>query len=333
MRIWTELLAPKELGSPAVGRLLERFELQPLIALPPERETGAMAAAIGALSARGLPIGIWPLLSDLDGYWGSERNAETFGARARAALDFAGRVAQVQTLALDLEPPIERTRALLDPDRNGRAIVRSIRESITPEIRLQRRTARTTFDLLRVELRARKIETIAAVVPLVLLDLGARHAPWQAVLGTPVEPPAWDVLCPMLYGSMIQSALGTSGAVLAPHFIFAACSALVASVGAARASAALGLAGPGKLGDEASYTRPEELVADVAAARAAGVEDLALYSLDGVLGRSEPERWLEALVGTPPAPPGGTVLRTALRMGARAVSWSSKTAGDILGPR
>ena len=60
-----------------------------------------------------------------------------------------------------------------------------------------------------------------------------------------------------------------------------------------RGSVSLGLVAPGKLEDEPAYGEPEELKRDVAVARGAGVEDLALYSLDGVLRRGAPERWLE----------------------------------------
>src|SRR5437588_9404588 len=105
-RIWCELLPPEELGHHATIALLEKFGLEPLIALPPDRETESMAKAIRALSQSSVPIGVWPLLSDEQGYWPSEANAAQFLPRVTRAIDFVDRAgASVRTLAVDLEPP------------------------------------------------------------------------------------------------------------------------------------------------------------------------------------------------------------------------------------
>jgi hypothetical protein len=55
----------------------------------------------------------------------------------------------------------------------------------------------------------------------------------------------------------------------------------------------------GALGDEPVYRAVRELREDVAAARAAGIEDLSLFDLGGVLARPPAEAWIEALVETP----------------------------------
>jgi hypothetical protein len=68
-----------------------------------------------------------------------------------------------------------------------------------------------------------------------------------------------------------------------------------------RASVSLGAVGTGALGDERTYRDPAELVEDVGIARGAGIDDLALFNLDGALARPPISRWLDALVETPPA--------------------------------
>ncbi len=59
------------------------------------------------------------------------------------------------------------------------------------------------------------------------------------------------------------------------------------------AGASLGAVGSGAFGDEPTYRSPAELADDVAVARAAGVDDLALFDLGGVLRRPPAEAWLD----------------------------------------
>src|SRR5262245_26922992 len=107
-RIWVESLPPQELGGSAARRLLAKWGVPPLIALPPNLEPAAMLEAMRALAQENLPFGIWPLLTDQDGYWPGERNAPAFAKRAQNALTFTRRAAAPKTLAVDLEPPLEK---------------------------------------------------------------------------------------------------------------------------------------------------------------------------------------------------------------------------------
>ncbi|MCC7381761.1 MAG: hypothetical protein IT384_08020 [Deltaproteobacteria bacterium] len=325
-RIWCEALPPAELRADATLRLLARHQLQPIIALSPEKEDAAMAAALGALSRAGIRVGLWPLLADQDGYWVSARNARSFRRRAEEALAFAERAgASIRTLAIDLEPPLDVTRSLLDRRRARRAVWAGLREGASSASRIERARARHSFSALRRDLARRGVESIAAVMPPVIFDLAAAHHPWQAFFGTPLEPPRWDRVCPMLYGSVIGSLLPEGQREAVPAILHAAAERLVAVVGAERSSAALGLIGAGKLGDEPRYEAPEALARDVAAVRAAGVDDLALFSLEGVLGAEAPERWLEAFAHAAPRAPSQRWRRAVLSMTfgglARASGW------------
>jgi hypothetical protein len=49
------------------------------------------------------------------------------------------------------------------------------------------------------------------------------------------------------------------------------------------------------------YRAPNELADDVAIARAAGVDDLALFDLAGAVARPPLDDWLDAFVSTAPA--------------------------------
>jgi hypothetical protein len=320
-RIWCEHLPPEVLDDPSLVALLERHALEPLVALPPAAETPAMQRALGRLGRAGVPLGLWPLLDDAAGYWPSTANAHAFAARVEEALAFAaGAGATVRVVAIDLEPPLSRTRALLAPGFGPRvaALWGELRAALHEEERRRAAEARACFEALARGLQARGMETIAAVAPPALLDLEAGVDLWQSVLKTPVwdrrgeRTTPWAVVSPMLYTSMMRPLLTGLGPRGAPTLLLLAARLLRARLAQARPALSLGCVGPGKLGDEPTFADPEELARDVALASAAGIDDLALFDLAGALRRGPPEPWLRAF--TDPGDPRGT--RPSRRAGA-----------------
>lgn len=315
LRIFTELMPPERLAEPATRRLLSRFGVQPLVALPPERETPAMADALARLSGAG-PIGLWPLLEDTEGYWPSDGNVQAFSARVDAALAFARRAgAQVRTVVVDLEPPLEVTHALFDDGPVGAMVTLSgrVRRAWRVDERRRREQARADFVAFGARLEALGLESFATVLPNVLLDAPGGRGIWQALLETQALAPRWGRVCPMLYTSVFRSMLPSGRAASARALAFELARRARIRCGP-RAAAALGLAGRGKLGSEPVLPSPEALAADVAVVRAAGLDDLALFSLEGVLDRDAPEAWLAAFAEARAAPPAG-LLPWAWRLG------------------
>ncbi|MEQ9073301.1 MAG: hypothetical protein RLP09_05550, partial [Sandaracinaceae bacterium] len=147
---------------------------------------------------------------------------------------------------------------------------------------------------------------------------------WQRALGTPIDA-GYDVLSAMLYTSLFEGyGFGVVRRDDARALLDRFARESRARFGP-RASASLGAIGVGALGDERTYRDPAELAEDVALARAAGVEDLALFDLSGALARPPLGAWLDALVETPPAPEGA---RQTPR--ARAVIASASVVGVAL---
>jgi hypothetical protein len=228
------------------------------------------------------------MVDDEDGRWGSTFNAQLYS-------EFVLRVADLAhancTIAIDLEPPIALTRALL----SGNPL--SIRRLARIE---NRESGLLILQDLMAQLRERGCRTIGAVHPILLAD-GDGHSAWQWLLGTPIDKMNFDAVSPMAYTSLIE---GYSRGVLARR---AATSLLVQTASAARtrwqdrASISLGSVGVGALGDERPYRGVAELAHDVSLARACGIDDLALFDLGGILQKAEPHAWLDAFVKTPAA--------------------------------
>ena len=124
----------------------------------------------------------------------------------------------------------------------------------------------------------------------------------------------------MIYTSLLEGyARGALSRADAVSLLAATARATARRYGA-RGSVSLGASGRGALGDEPTYRCRAELVEDLAVVRAAGIDDILLFSLGGVLGRKRPEAWLDALVDTGPA-------KGISRLTARAAALAGASIG------
>ncbi|MDC0745099.1 hypothetical protein [Polyangium mundeleinium] len=290
LRIWCEMVTHAEITSPAVLAALAQRKIGLIVAAQPGPRADLVRLAQAARDA-GLSFAIWPMLTDAAGRWASVDNAARFASYVHALvdeLDAAG--ALPDEVALDLEPPIDRLRRMLGLDPPARS-------APPPD------DGEAILGALVRDLRARvptPIRVSAAVIPLVLLD--DERSGLERWLGTPVGSIAWDHTSVMVYTTLIE---GYSRGLLTRNDVrplLASACRLTASRFGARAGVSLGAVGKGALGDEATYRSAAELADDVAIARAAGIEDLTLFDLGGVLRRPPWEAWLDAFTCTAPAP-------------------------------
>jgi hypothetical protein len=260
----------------------------------------------------GVRIGLWPMLAHADGRWPNVHNAELFQPFAERLLA-ACAAEPPDELAIDLEPPIHEFRALVALE--GAIVTHMLRR------RGVRRGAARFAELL-AHLEERGVASVAAVVPLVLADMDGGG--WQRFFGTPISLP-FSRVSPMLYTSLFEGySRGVIGRREAVELLDAGARAAVRRFGT-RASASLGAVGSGVLGDEPIYRSVDELREDVAVAHLAGIEDIMIYSLDGMLARPPVEAWLDTLVDTsaattPSRSPRSTAILATIVAATRAMS-------------
>jgi hypothetical protein len=312
-RIWSELVPLGELARSPVLAELARRRIELLVAVQPKDRSQVVPLVTRAREVE-LSIGLWPLLEDRDGRWLHPGNAEAFAGWIDELLSILDRASlTVDALALDLEPPILEVRRILDGDLGAARAWLGRGVDAAPHARL--------VD----SLRERAIEVVAAVVPPVLLpDRPSRG--WQRVLGTPIDGIAYDVVSAMLYTTLFE---GYSAGVVRRADACALLSRfarLASNRFGAHASVSLGAVGKGALGDERTYRDASELAEDVGIAQSAGVDDLALFDLAGVLARPPIEPWLDALTETaasPPPPPSARAgaIVSALWVTGHALAW------------
>ncbi|MFC1888347.1 hypothetical protein ACFL4G_01185, partial [Thermodesulfobacteriota bacterium] len=254
-------------------------------------------------TSAGIELALWPLLPDEIGYWPNERNVDSFSAFVQEILD------QVRTdglrlpwIAIDMEPPIYQMDALkgtwgIDRLRTLASLARANRNRPRFEAASDRYRS-----LLGVIHRA-GAKTLVPVLPILSHELTRNGQGLQDLLETPITGIGWDVISLMIYNSML---VGYSGERIswtdARWYLYSTCREMRRALGT-RASVSVGLLSPAKLGDEPYYEDPDELRPDVQAAVAAGIADIAVYSLEGILGKKDPEAWLKTVARSGPAVP------------------------------
>lgn len=252
--------------------LLGRFGVQVAVAEHRGQPAPGLVDALRCLERAGVTYGLWPLLRPDEGYWLSSSNLEAATDHALGTLrEHRAQGLRPRFVCLDVEPPLNRTRALhANPGR------------VSSWLGLIPRPRRTSLRPLVEALRAEGCATRTVGWPLPR-GLGA-------ALGLPAADA--DMKGAMLYSSVFASFVGPAAA---QHALALGSRAWRRAHGA-RASIGLGCVGTGALDDEATWSEPGELARDVACVRAAGIDDISLFCLEGLMETDCPEAWLAALV-------------------------------------
>ena len=280
-RIYSELLPLAELGRDETLRALVERELELVVALWPSTLAETIPIAARYLD-RGGHVTLWPMLDDADGRWISVENVEPFASFVRVVADQAGDVCR--ELLIDLEPPIgAMQRWLASP-------LRSFDKQPQRVFKAGRRALHKLLD----ELGARGIARTAAVIPLCVYDQPGKPS-WQRLLGTPVDELPFDTIHVMAYTTLFQGySRGLLGRKDARQLLDELCVATQKKYGE-RGGISLGCTGVGALGDEQAYRALAELAEDLQHTRAAGLADVALFDLNGILRRDDAGAWLDQL--------------------------------------
>ena len=274
--MWCETLSYGELARSSLAARLARQRIDLLLAVRPW-QLAEIAGVVRGLQAAGVFVALWPMLADAEGRWVSAATHLRFIAFADELL---GCVPFADEVVIDLEPPL----ATLARWKAGRPTWRSsphpyplARGALTAAVERWRGAHRVT----------------TAILPFLAVELGGQWL--QRVLGTPASTLAVDRHSMMAYTSLFE---GWSRGLVdrrRAEALLVACARLTRRRFGDRAGVSLGAVGPGAFGDEPSYRTPGELARDVALARGAGIEEISVFELGGIVRRPPIEPWFEAL--------------------------------------
>lgn len=304
IRVWYEYYTVEEALASRTRELLKRYDVSVGLALAHGRLDDAHARLLRTWQEHGIEIVLWPLLPDAQGYWPNERNADVFFDYVREIFDWSqANGFALPWLAVDLEPPLY----MMDRVKQAGPVAR-IRElsRLAGENRDLGRfyAASRRFEQLNEFLHERGCKSLVPIPSHVISDIVSGSTALQDLLETPVSTVNWDMITAMIYTSMIT---GYSHGLIRPRdarwYLYAAMRDLKEKLWD-RAGVSVGVTWTGKIGDEPYYASPDDLRPDIQAAKAALIDDITIYNLEGILRSAQPEAWFDMLHEAEPlAPP------------------------------
>lgn len=298
LAVWSEFLTDAQVRAALPFAAEERADVY--LAIPAARIGDAsLASLIADAQAAGVGVRAWLLLDEADGYWPNEHNLPAARAAATAFADWRDAAAlPIDWVIFDLEMSLQRTEAVAMAVEEGGSlaaveVIRAGRDPAAFEVH------RGELAALVGELQARGLKVMCVTYPTVLDDPDDGDEDIQDELDVPVAGVPWDQVSFMVYQSAIYD---LSGSWHGPDVVYSYGQSAVAQYGD-RAAVALGIVGSASVTPVAMpYPDAPALLADHAAARAAGVGTVSVYSLDGVLQQGDAGAWLDAAVA-PVEPP------------------------------
>ncbi len=274
--MWCETLPFDEVVP--LAAVLPRYRVDLLLAVRPW-QLDEVGDVVRRFQDAGTFVALWPMIGDSDGRWASTTTYAPFLAFADA---LRARVPFADELVIDLEPPI----AKLARWKEGRPTL--------PRSRPPYGVARAA--LIEAIARWAPMRVTTAIMPFLALELAGQWM--QRAFGTPVSDLPIARHSVMAYTTLFE---GWSRGLVdrrRAEAILDGCARLSRRRFGDRAALSLGTVGPGAFGDEPSYRDPGELARDVAIAEAAGIAELSLFELGGIVRRAPLEPWFEALTSS-----------------------------------
>ncbi len=304
IRVWAEYLTPEEAAKKEVINLLGKYGVILGMSFPPGSMNREYARLLGEYEQAGSPVMLWPLMSDELGYWPSERTAVEFPAYIEEIFDWADKnKVGFPWLAVDMEPPHYQMDSVkkASPAEKLKLLGRFMRENRN---RGRFYDAVSKYNKLVEAVHGRGVKVLSAVADITAADISTGSIGIQDLLETPVSPINWDMFSFMIYTSMMT---GYSKGLLTERDARRHLYRLMRNMKEAlwdRAGVSIGVTYIGKLGDEPYYETPEELKPDMQAVKAALIEDVSIFNLEGILRSDRPEEWFETLIECEPKTPG-----------------------------
>ena len=260
-----------------------------------QSQSAELESLLRAAAGEGVPVIAWLLLPEEDGYWFNEENLAEAREQVFAFIDWIeeSRI-PLKWLMFDMEMSLDKTHQMEGGDLMG-DIVPMLQANVDGEA-FERSTAE--FSRLVTDVKDRGYVVTAAAYPFVLDDLLDEDNEIQDAFNTPIVGVPFDEIYFMAYRTSYASLLGIFPG---PYLIYEYAREAKAAFGS-KGIMGLGIIGTiGQVSDD-GFTKPSQLVEDIAAARAGGNERVFIFSLDGMAASGKLEAWLD-LDDTAPAKP------------------------------
>ncbi|MBI5480957.1 MAG: hypothetical protein HY906_19010 [Deltaproteobacteria bacterium] len=309
LTVWSEFLPSARviadlpaLGAAGVDLNLGVTRCDGLATCPGVESLDAAEAVIRAAATAGVTVRLWPELPLEEGRWANVKTLDAFAAWVRQLLSFVrDRGLPVPAIVFDMETSYQKLQQIQQYAADGQLndLVGFLQADADPAAYA---AAKDDLRALIDEVKEAGLEAHCSTLAQVLDDGSDEGI--QRALDIPIDGLPWDRVSIQVYRTLMDELYATAAHAdggFTPDLVHSYAVSAVERYGD-RAGLDLGLvAAPGTF---TGYDEPAGLLADIAAARAAGVPygQLNVFALDGLDGRADFASWLPPDPGAGAAP-------------------------------
>ena len=288
MMVTAEYTPYAKLSEPEIVNLLAKYHVAICLCVREDQLNNDLNHLYMVYEKAGIPILLWPLLPKKDGLYVNKSTADKYIDYLETVYGWMDkRGHKVDAIVVDVEPGGGGFKKWIkDMDRKS-----------WPQ-------ALDKFNRVIAAIHKHNSLAIGVAFPFVIDDrLSGRHG-WEDLFGGPVASVDWDYLAIMMYTTwFIEQGKFMGMTWDAAHWAAYDYSVDLKKVWGDKAAVALGVTSAGEGNEKVIYDTPEKIAPAIAAVRSAGVANLGIYDIKGMLDSGSLEPWLKTLQDTPPALP------------------------------
>ena len=309
--VTSEYTPYKDLVDPKLVALVKKYNIQICLCVREDQLTDDLDNLYKVYEKNGIIILFWPLLPKKDGLYVNKATAEKYISYLDVIYGWADKHShKIDAIVVDVEPGSSGfAKMLKDMDKKS-----------WPE-------AVGKFNRIIAKIHSHNSLAIGVGFPFLSDDKARGTHGWEDLFGGPVASVDWDYLAVMMYTTWFVEtgkALGIN--FDAAHWVAYDYSVDLKKLWGDKAAVAIGVTSAGEGNEKVVYDTPEKIAPAIAAVRQAGIQNIGIYDMKGILSSGDPEAWFKVLRDTPPAlPKKGKVaaknFRNLVKAAGRMLEW------------
>jgi hypothetical protein len=298
--MWCEFLKPEDVCRDFVVDIFKRYDVALNYKLEYMDFSEEFFKMVRIYNENKIPLFIWATLSDEFGYWINEDNVDKFGDYVHKLIEIIEkRGLNIQGLCIDMEPPYSLVQKLYNPKSIFDKFI-FYTTLATKNLNIHKyRIAKEKFCKIAEFLKLKGIETFAPITREVYYDARYNTDFIQNALQTPVFDVPWDSYNLMYYATTMRKYIKGYENSDVDYLIYRQVKFLSDRY-KNRISVSAGVTNIGKLGNEPYYDNMDDFYRDIGVLKACGIDDITIFSLDGILDAQRLETFVRGVYSAKP---------------------------------
>lgn len=303
VRIWSEFLRPEDVCRDNIIGIFKKYEVFLNYKLEYMDFSEELFNMISTYNENSIPVSLWATLSDDMGYWINEDNVDKFGDYVHKTVDILEkRGLGLYGFCIDMEPPYNLVMKLYYPKNIFDKFIFYTTLATKNLNRKKYDYAVKKFNDIAGFMKAKGLESYVPVTREIYYDIKYGTDFIQNALQTPAFEVSWDRYNLMYYATMMRKSIKNYDSQDVDYLIYRQVKFMKEKYGD-RISISAGLTNTGKLGNEPCYGNIGDFIHDIGILKGAGVEDITIFSLDGMLDPVKLESFIKGVYDAEPIIP------------------------------